>query len=237
MPQYQFLTRISTYFVPVPKNRLFLSRISDRLEKRLASEKLRLQGASKARLSPLATFLKKKATQHQLVSCWTEDDLINLSRAGLSIEDFQVIMDGARIVACSALWDQRAFKQTVIRSYRGKARVLRPWWNWASCILGMPGLPSEGCAVAFACLSPLMMEETDEHLFFALLESSLLNAARRNLEYIVLSLPEDSRWSALRQKIRGWKYKTKLYRVCWEEEKNNQIVLDGRPVLPELAFL
>jgi hypothetical protein len=238
MPHYEFLTNLSTFLIPVPKSRLSLARISNRLKKRLASHKLRAEQGKSSQTEQVMNFLNHFAKRHQLTSQWNHEDFLRLSSLGLQMEDFQMIFAGPKLVACCALWDQRSFKQTVIRDYGKKTRVVKPWFDLLSKAIGVPGLPAIGSALSFACLSPLAMEVVDKELFFSLVESCLLRAARRNLEFIVVSLPNNAPYQGLlAQKISVWEYKTRIYGVQWENHEIDPDRLDPRPFFPEVAFL
>jgi hypothetical protein len=73
-------------------------------------------------------------------------------------------------------------------------------------------------------------------LALALIESILPIAAERGLEFCAIGFAaDDSRLKALRNHFRCREYNTRLYRVRWKDTNNP--ILDGRPFLPELAFL
>ena len=54
---------------------------------------------------------------YKLAAVWTVENLHALAQHGLPLDRFLLAFDGAEIVACGVLWDQRAFRQTVIHGY------------------------------------------------------------------------------------------------------------------------
>ncbi len=60
---------------------------------------------------------------------WSTDDLTALERLGLQSNNFHFIRERGRIVAGAAIWDQRTFKQTVVRGYGSSLASLRPMFN------------------------------------------------------------------------------------------------------------
>lgn len=68
-----------------------------------------------ADLEEVSAFLQAIHPHYQFAPCWTPDVLEDARRCrGLSAADFLAVRRGGRLVACGAIWDQRAFKQVVL---------------------------------------------------------------------------------------------------------------------------
>ena len=104
LPTYRFLTDFVTLVVAVP-----------RFAREFASTKFRFETATLSHVTEIVALLNQQASQHQLASEWTEQRLLSLARHGLALHDFQLAFAGKRLIACAGLWDQRAFRQTVVR--------------------------------------------------------------------------------------------------------------------------
>jgi hypothetical protein len=97
----------------------------------------------------VAAFL----AQHpqNLRPCWKAEDLGPGS--GLGRFRFIGVSRGGILVGTAAVWDQEAFKQSVVRAYsQGLARI-RPLYNLAGRLAGFPVLPDPGQAIRSAYLS------------------------------------------------------------------------------------
>ena len=103
-------------------------------------------------------------------------------------------------------------------------------------LFGTPRLPPLNSTLAFGLISPLAVPSDKPELALALIESILPIAAERGLEFCAIGFTaDDSRLKTLRNHFRCREYNTRLYQVRWKDMNNP--TLDGRPFLPELAFL
>jgi hypothetical protein len=223
MPAYKFLCDFVTLLIPVPRNARRLRQFNC------------VRGSSE-HLAELVSCLNSHAKQNHLAAFWTEDDLLSLKNIGLGLSDIQLMLDENKVIACAALWDQRCFKQIVVREYSRKISVTRPWINLAAKLFGTPRLPTINSTLAFGLLSPLAIPADKPELALALIESILPIAAERGLEFGAIGFAaDDSRLKTLRDHFRCREYNTRLYQVRWKDTNNP--TLDARPFLPELAFL
>ena len=223
MPAYGFLCNFVTLLIPVPRNARRLRQFNC------------VRGSSE-HLAELVSCLNSHAKQNQLAAFWTEDDLLSLKNVGLALSDFQLVLDENKVIACAALWDQRRFKQIVVRAYSRKVSVARPWINLAAKLFGTPRLPPVNSKLAFGLLSPLAVPADKPELALTLVESVLPIAAERGLEFCAIGFAaDDLRLKALQNHFRCREYNTRLYQVRWKDTNNP--TLDARPFLPELAFL
>lgn len=223
MPAYEFLCDFVTLLIPVPRHARKL-------------RQLNCVRASGEHLAELVLCLNSHAKQNQLAAFWAEDDLLSLKNVGLAMSNFQLMLDESKVIACAALWDQRSFKQIVVRDYSRKVFIAHSWINLAAKLFGTPRLPPLNSTLAFGLISPLAVPADKPELTLALVESILPIAAERGLEFCAIGFAaDDSRLKTLRDHFRCHVYKTRLYRVRWKDTNNP--ILDGRPFLPELAFL
>ncbi|HEY1661059.1 MAG TPA: hypothetical protein VGI03_01455 [Verrucomicrobiae bacterium] len=238
MPAYRFLADFVTLLVPVPRNLRNLKRFSERATKTKTLDGLNCISGSKEYVVELISCLNKFAKQTQLAAFWTESDLHSLKKLGLSLADFHLILEDDKIIACAALWDQRCFKQIVIRGYSRKISLAGPWVNLAAKLFGTSRLPPVNSALAFALLSPLAAPADKPQLLLALVESALAVAAERGLEFLTLGFAAgDARLEMMRNHFRCREYHTRLYRVLWSDMNPTEVVFDDQPFLPEVSLL
>ncbi len=170
---------------------------------------LRPAGAEEAGL--VADFLTRELARHPLASVCRAADLVAPHPAPA---DIQLALRSGRLVGCLALWDQRPFKQTVVRGYAPGLALARVAWNPLAALLGRPVLPAPGTVLPLAFLSHLAVAEDDPRVFAALLGATLAEARRRRIEYASLGLADGhALLPALRAGFRARELGSALYLV------------------------
>lgn len=211
LPRYDFLTEFVTLLIPVAK-----SICEPALERATPAE--------------LSDFLNTAAHRHQLAAVWSEEILAALARHALPPGRFQVWRRGGKIVAAAALWDQRAFRQTLIRGYAGPLTWLRPILNLAGA-----RLPAPGATLAHAFLSPVAVEVAGEAMLPDFVSAFFPLAAQNGLEFLTLGFQaDDPRLDLLRRRFSCREYRSRLYHVSLA---GNSVKTDGRSFFPEVALL
>jgi hypothetical protein len=237
MPAYTFLGEFATLVIPAGQNAL-RKRKFEAATRRLHGRGLRYSPACRDQYVELASFLNRTGSQHQLAVTWNETELQALTQFGLQASDFQLVLDGLEIVGCAAIWDQCAFRQTVVRGYSRRLAFARPWLNFGSHIFGTPRLPGIGSILANALLSPLAVSSHDTQLLLDLVHLCAARASEKGLEFLTLGFgAQDSRAGAVCGAFRCHKYLSRLYQVNWPGIETNLEALDGRAFLPDVAFL
>jgi len=194
------------------------------------------------RIDDIVACLERTGRRYQFSPVWSRDDLLSPARSrDLRIEDFVLAVRDGRIVGCVACWDQRQFKQAVVRGYSARLARWRPLLNAVGLLTGTPHLPAVGSRLDFAYLSHLALDvdaEQDAAVAGALVRAALADAARRGLRYVVLGLSAAHPvLTALRREFTHRAYESVLYVACWPEDRALAAALDGRPSHPELAIL
>jgi hypothetical protein len=189
---------------------------------------------SRERLPEIAAFLRREGARFQLAPCLDAGALGSASRSrGLAPEDFLLVEASGAIRAAGAVWDQRAFKQTVVRRYAPALRLLRPLLASS----GLAPLPPEGAPFASAFLAHAYAAGDDPAAFGLLLDAALSDAARRGLDALVLGLAADHPLLPVARRRRHWQYRSILYAVHFADGAARAAALDRRPLAPEVATL
>jgi hypothetical protein len=142
---------------------------------------------------------------------------------------------GGSIAGCAALWDQRAFKQIVVRGYSPALRHARTMLNLAAPLTGAPYLPPAGEELRFAFLSHMAVEDDDIETGLHLVATATARAAAAGLEYIALGLSARSPLAdAVGRRFRHRSYRTTLFAAAWP---GAGIRIDSGPSQPEIAIL
>jgi len=210
LPRYQRLEELVTFLLPV--------------RRRVLAGRRRIHVATGSALSLPAIFecLERFGRRHQFAWHWTTTNT-------LSPERFYVALGGNHIAGCLALWDQRTFKQVVIRGYN---RTL----TWCRPVLNLCGacLPPVGEPLAQAHLSHVAVDDDNPHVLAALLAAVMEDARRARLDYVTIGFAARHPLSeVVRRCYRCREYVSILYAVHWDKPP----ALDCRIPHPEVALL
>lgn len=172
----------------------------------------------------------------QLAPAWTIERILNPGKSGLAIDAFGVVRTKGRIIAAGALWDQRPFRQTVIRGCSRSLACVRPIVNPLGGVFGLSPLPRVGSVLSHAFLSPLATSTDSASVLGELVSSFGQRAAAKSTDYLTLALPSnDVRLTELRRCFRTRSYSSRLYRVRWPGDPTFEI--ESRPIPPDVALL
>lgn len=146
---------------------------------------------------------------------------------GLAAEDFLLAIDGERVRGVMAVWNQSAFRQTVVHGYAGAMRVFRPVLN----ALGLAALPRPGGVLEYSTVA--FVSTDDDATFEALLRRATNDELRRGRRQLVVGLHErDSRARCLEEYSRT-EFAGRLFTVTFGSPPS----LDDRVPFVEAALL
>lgn len=190
-------------------------------------------------VEPIADALARYGRGHQFNPHWTAAVLQSTSRCrGLTPADFLICQDKAGIQGVLALWDQRQFKQTVIRGYSAKLGRLRPFFNVVAPVVRRPRLPAPGASLQSAFLSHVAVEADDADTLVALIRRACREAVTRGLDYVMLGIAErHPLCSVVRDRFSCHSYLSMIYVVYWSDGSEEAAKIDSRIPHPEMAIL
>ncbi len=224
MPAYRFLGELATVLVAVPRR------------PRVAS--VRLEAGTARCLPEMLHVLNESARRSQLAAVWTEENVRALEQHGLPLSRFFLARAAGRIVACGALWDQRGFRQTVIRGYSPELAAIKPLVNMVAHLFGTARLPPAGAVLSHAFLSPLAFADGAGTLLPDFITACFPSAKQVGIEYLTLALPaDDPRLETVRGRFATRVYRSRLYRVVWPGDDSPGIVAGDRRFLPDVSLL
>jgi hypothetical protein len=190
-------------------------------------------------LAATAAVLSRNSPRYQFAPRWTAPDLESPDRVrGLTPQDFVVALRRGSVAGCLALWDQRAFKQVVVRGYSPALGRWRRFINLLAPISGIARLPPAGRQLQFAYLSHLAVDDDDPGVVVALVGGALRVARARGLDYVALGLSAAGPLTApIERAFVHRSYESVLYVVFWPDGASAADALDERPSQPEIAVL
>jgi hypothetical protein len=231
MPRYQFIGEFTTLLLSLEGNRGARSSAANQT----------IPGEANAGFPSserLAACLREHNAAYQLAPCWSVNELTGLQPLGLSLADFRVRQEAGQIVSCAALWDQRAFKQTVIRGYGAALARARPFINLAARFSKVPRLPPPGTTLAHAMISHVVAEPREPEALSELIKELCSLSMDKRIGFLTLGLAaNDPRISVVRKSYKCLEYRSRLYVVHWPGRSGSAADLDERALQPELALL
>ena len=199
---------------------------------------IEIRRASIELLDEIVACLNRNGRRHQFAPVWTFDDLLSTRRtAGLAPGDFFVAIRGRHVVGCAALWDQRGFKQVVVRDYSPQLARWRRFINLAGPLFGVPVLPPIGSPLQSVYLSHVAVDDDRAEVMAALIAE-----ARRHLppgvSHIVTAFSESSPLLAVASRVALHRtYRSVLYLASWPDGRHLVKSIDTRLPHPEVAIL
>jgi hypothetical protein len=190
-------------------------------------------------LDAIVECLERNGARHQFSPRWTREVLLSPSRSrGLRMRDFLIARREGRIVGCLACWDQREFKQTIVRGYSTRLAIARPVSNLLAPLTGIPKLPAVGGSVSFAYLSHLAVDDDDAEVFAALVLAARRDAAARGLDHLCIGLSARNPLASVAlARFGAREYRSRAYVVHWNDGVEAVRSLDERPIHLEVAIL
>lgn len=121
------------------------------------------------------------------------------------------------IVGVMGLWDQSAYKQTVVRGYGATLGLFRGVLNLVARAAGMPcaPFPDPGEHVAGAYASFVCVARDDPRIFALLLRHLHALAAQRGYAYLFLGLPAGDPLLPVARRYPHLTYRSRLYLASW----------------------
>lgn len=189
-------------------------------------------------LNQVREFVNDHNRKYQFAPKWSSREMMMLHELGLHASDFQVIRDRGQAVACAGIWDQRSFKQTVIRAYDNALGLVRPAYNLIARILDRPTLPPAGATLANGFVSHLAAAAANPEIPARLVATLRRIGGQRGLQLITIGFSaNDKRLAKITSSFPHRKYRSRLYLVHWPGLGNPAAELDGRVFAPEVALL
>ncbi|HEX3716969.1 MAG TPA: hypothetical protein VH595_03300 [Verrucomicrobiae bacterium] len=186
----------------------------------------------------LTDFINRENQSRQFAVCLSKEELEGMRRLGLGQSDFLVERDRGQIAGCGALWDQRSFKQSIIRDYAPLLKRIRPVINTLGRVIGQSQLPAIGTILSSAYACHVVAKPGRPDLFINILRLLRRKASRRGIGILTAGFAaNDPRLPLVRKYFRFREYRSRMYVVRCGEIGGKSAELDARPLAPEVALL
>jgi hypothetical protein len=189
-------------------------------------------------LEAIITFFREHGAAKQFFPAYTEADFADsaLTR-DFKIEDFILARHYGNLVGVIGLWDQSAYKQTVVQAYNGLLGRLKPLSNLGLRLMGAQPLLAPGEPIRFTYASFICIANNNPDIFRGLLRHVYNLAVERDFAYLMVGLAERDPFLTVARQYLHIPYRSRLYTVCWPGEENFHEQLDGRIPYVEIAML
>jgi len=197
----------------------------------------RIHPASRSELPEVAQFLQDHGCRRQFFPVWNAAALDALEPFGLRPQDILLARHGARIVGTMALWDQSAYKQTVIKEYSGWLKTIFPLWNLSMPMLGRAPLPRAGEAIRSAFAALVCIAEDDGAVFASLLRETYRLAHGRGFSHLMLGMDARDPLLPTARSYFHILYPSRLYLAEWDDGDHLHERLEPGPTYVDIATL
>jgi hypothetical protein len=145
-----------------------------------------------------------------------------------SFQSLYVSLSGKLINGTLGVWDQKFFKQTVVKSYHQSMKIARYFYNIYSYVKGLPFLPKEGEKINMIFASFLSVKNDDQFVFESLLEKAICDWSGCGYDWLAVGLCKNSPLEKTLIKYSKREIISSVYFVHWK---------DDNVVLPKIEFL
>ena len=109
----------------------------------------------------------------------------------LTVNNFYIVLLNDKIYAMAGIWDQSAFKRTLVGNYSGILKTLRPLINIVSKITGGINLPAPGNPFSYVYLHCILITNNNTAVFKQLVDHILSNMPSDSCLLVGLDAADD----------------------------------------------
>lgn len=200
------------------------------------SYKMRKEGyvfrqAAKADEQDLFSFLNQEGQKKELFPVIKSLDMFY----GLEIENFYLLKKSGTIVAAAALWNQTAYKQYVVKKYRGIMRWAR-FLNPILSLLGYMKLPKENERLDFPMLSFFLCKD-DNMEYYKIFLDGINQEIKKRYDIYVIGMPKKYFANQVFRKLKSIHFDTTLYTITFRTKLGETIEVEADNIYPECGLL
>ena len=225
---------------PMPRYRKLDRLVTLALERRALSPSAVVSNrrAESPSLQMVTEFLNREGRKKNFFPVYDVHSFTDGTTRGFDPRDFIVVERHGAIAGVAGLWDQSAYKQSVVDAYDPITRAARPFYNTAARLTGRATLPKPGTKLRHAYGSFFCVANDDPGVAIELITRLLSLARERNLDHLLLGFAESDPLLVVARVFRHVAYPAGIYTVAWDDDRSDfHDQLDDRPRYLELAAL
>ncbi len=205
-------------------------------KKKNFSTKLKIIKGSDKNILKIVNFLRKAGSKKQFYPYYTINDF-NEKFRHFDIRDFYIAMKEDKIVGIIAKWDQRKFRQIIVKNYNGLIYFLKPIYNSISKLLNYSRLPNPNSRLNFFYVSFIAIEGNDNEIFRELILALYNDNARSDFSHFLVGLHSRDKLAKTLDSFAKIKFNSRLFAVYWNDGEKTFKELDSRIPYVELSTL
>ena len=186
----------------------------------------------------IAAFYNKYASQYQLAPYLSEEWLRDLDgHMGLKISDFWLVRGkNHSIEGCLAIWDQRTFKQSVVKAYRSPLTYLRGFYNLVARLTKRVELPVVSEALEHVFIAFFAFHDRKKAIR-ALKEAAKLSQEKKASSCVLGLSSQHPLFADIKRVFKPSIYRTEIETVMLQGAGADAPNFSGDIVQPEIALL
>lgn len=208
-------------------------------KKKKISGDFEIKRGSTKKLDEILECMQRNGSQKQFYPFYTKEDFI--SNDGIlrdfRIEDFYIALKNDKVVGVIAKWDQTSFKQAIVTAYKGKIKILKPFYNLTAKVLRCSPLPKPNSQLHYFYVCFIAIDYNDLQIFKELLKAIYNDTLDAGYSCFLVGLHSKD---PLLEAMREYHYitcKSRLYVVCWQDGEFFLKILDDRIPYLEISML
>lgn len=223
LPAYIYIGTLSTYMIPLRKRRR-----SWKLNERVVV----CDGNS---LPSAQKCLEEWNSRFQFAPSYSAEDLSRCTNLlpDFSLKDFYVYRERDAVIGTLGVWNQEAFKQTVVTGYSTTLKIAKPFYNGFARLRSWPSLPKVDEKIKSVYASFISSENDDTKVFESMLVRACSDWSGKGYDYMLVGLCEGNPFQGVMASFASRKLDSKIYLVHWQEDG---VVLPENSRIPHLEI-
>ena len=228
LPKAKYLGTYVTYAIDIARSASCLSQ-----------KDFEVRQASRENTKEIFDFLNATNANRQFSPYYSTDEFDSEKKLyrNLHAENFYLSYGGGKVRCAIAVWDQSAFKQSMVTGYSRKMKLIKSIYNPASRYFGLAPLPKEGMEIDNVYLYGNAVEESNADVYQQVLAKIICDCYQKGCKYILAGFHERDFLNKVFSNFISAKIRSHLYIINWKDGADFVANLDNRVPYIELATL
>ena len=211
MPLFQDIGRFNTYVIPL-------------FRKRRRTIKLLVKpAAGSAELAEGIDWIQQWGRTRDLYPVFTHGVFQDQWMKNYGLQELLIARRSGRIAGTLAAWDQSGFRQTTVKAYHGKWRLLKSCYNALALIMGGSRLPQANEEIKYMFAAFPTAVHDDPGILRELIAALCERALSAGYTYVVIGLHERDPLSKALTGFFTIRYTSRVYMVTLEVRERYEV--------------